>query len=540
MLHLKSECGGIRKRMLRDVLGVMILTSGAVLAVTLLFGRATKEELLRAILSRTAETARDQIERFFDPLNRNLEVVCEWGKAGLLRLGDVDSLNAKFMPALERLPDISALILARSDGAEYLLLREEGGWLTRSIRVAEGAGRRIVFRRWLNARQPLGEQWEEEIGYDPRRRPWYQKAMESGQEGKISWSEAYEFFSTKKLGWTGSIRWSASGDDARVYVGAFDVEAESIIRVLGRLPVSERGRAFIVGRPGRGLLASPGSADRGGAEEGQDFEMGETENGVIAEAVKLLSVSRDNMLREPHKFSFGKETWWVGFNELAAAGRTVLIGVVVPERDLIGGFWERGVILVPAMVVVIMGGVIAVRSLIRKYGRSGPGLPLKTPLKEMDDEAVLSIIRGGESDSVEFKSTLRINLKTGKPGKEVELAWLKTVAAFLNTRGGALLIGVDDGGEVIGLGDEGLESDDKFLLHVKNLINQHIGLEHARFIDFSLRSVGAVRILIIECQKSQKPVFLRAFNEEEFYIRTGPSSVKLPLSKVLGYLEGRS
>lgn len=534
---LKSENGGIRRRMLRDLLGVMLLTAGAVLAVTLLFGRATKEELLRQIISRTVETAKDQIVKFFEPLNRNLEVIGEWGKAGLLRLGDVDSLNAKFMPTLERIPDVSALILARSDGAEYFLLREETGWLTRSIRIEKGTRRRVVFRHWLNARQPLGEEFEEEIDYDPVRRPWFRKAMESARNGKISWSEAYEFFSTKRIGWTGTIRWSGAGNDGEVYVGALDVEASSIFRLLASLPVSERGRTFIVGRARGELLVSSGSADRADARNGERFESGDAENSVIAEAVKLLK-DPIGMSGEPRKFSFGKETWWVGFNELTAAGRTVLIGVLVPERDLIGSFWERGRILVPAMLVVIMMGVVALRFVIVRYIRSG-SIPHGIPLKDMDEQAVLAVIRGGESDAVEFKSTLRINLKTGKPAKEVELAWLKTVAAFMNTRGGVLLIGVNDGGEIIGLGDEGLANDDKFLLHVKNLITQHIGLEHAEFIDFSLKSLGPVRILIIECHKSQKPVFLRAFNEEEFYIRAGPASVKLPMSKVIEYLGGR-
>ncbi|MGW8272886.1 MAG: RNA-binding domain-containing protein, partial [Thermodesulfovibrionales bacterium] len=437
MQFLKSEGGGIRKLMLRDLLGVMILTAGTVLALTLLFGRATKEELLRTIISRTVESARDRIIRFFEPLDRNLELICEWGKAGLLRLEEVDSLNAKFMPALERLPDIAALVLARSDGAEYFLLREENGWLTRSIHVEKGTHRRIVFRRWYNARQPLGAEFEKDIGYDPLQRPWFRNAMESVQEGKVSWSKAYEFFSTKKIGWTGSIRWVSSDDGTLVYVAALDVEAESIFRLLAKLPVSERGRVFIVGSDGGRILTAPASASAGESEE--------AENGVIAQAVKFLREPGGVSSERPRKFSFGKETWWVGFNELRAADRTVLIGVLVPERDLIGGFWERGTILIPAMLVVIIAGVIAVRFVIQKYVQSATHASMLS-VRNMDEPSLLEVIQGGESETVEFKSTLRVNLKTGKPGKEVELAWLKTVVAFMNTRGGVLLIGVGDAG----------------------------------------------------------------------------------------------
>ena len=52
---------------------------------------------------------------------------------------------------------------------------------------------------------------------------------------------------------------------------------------------------------------------------------------------------------------------------------------------------------------------------------------------------------------VEFKSTARWNLKEECKDKRMEDAVVKTVAGFLNTDGGTLLIGVDDDRQVIGL-----------------------------------------------------------------------------------------
>ena len=45
------------------------------------------------------------------------------------------------------------------------------------------------------------------------------------------------------------------------------------------------------------------------------------------------------------------------------------------------------------------------------------------------------LISGGESESVEFKSTLRVNLHTGQRDKRMESVVLKTLAGFLNTAG---------------------------------------------------------------------------------------------------------
>ena len=63
---------------------------------------------------------------------------------------------------------------------------------------------------------------------------------------------------------------------------------------------------------------------------------------------------------------------------------------------------------------------------------------------------VEEIIANDEDYSVEFKSTARWDLREGKPNKAMEDAVVKTVAGFLNTDGGTLLIGVDNSGSALG------------------------------------------------------------------------------------------
>ena len=62
-----------------------------------------------------------------------------------------------------------------------------------------------------------------------------------------------------------------------------------------------------------------------------------------------------------------------------------------------------------------------------------------------------ALIAQGESNTLEFKSTLRYCLRQKSPQKYVEHAVMKTIAAYLNSEGGVLLIGVDDNGIILGL-----------------------------------------------------------------------------------------
>src|SRR4029077_9547965 len=62
------------------------------------------------------------------------------------------------------------------------------------------------------------------------------------------------------------------------------------------------------------------------------------------------------------------------------------------------------------------------------------------------------LIQKGESATLGFKSSVRWDLRDNKLNKDLEKVVVKTVAAFLNSEsGGVLLIGVDDNGKVIGL-----------------------------------------------------------------------------------------
>ena len=161
----------------------------------------------------------------------------------------------------------------------------------------------------------------------------------------------------------------------------------------------------------------------------------------------------------------------------------------------------------------------------------------KTP--DIDRPSIIDLIREGETDRVEFKSTLRWNLKSDRADKGVEKAWLKTIVAFLNTDGGTLLVGVDDAGAIVGITEDRFETEDKYRLHVNNRLKEHIGLGCAACIRYDLNDIGEKKVLVVDCKPSPQPVFLKMGREEEFFIRIGPGSRKLSPSEVIEYITRR-
>ncbi len=73
-------------------------------------------------------------------------------------------------------------------------------------------------------------------------------------------------------------------------------------------------------------------------------------------------------------------------------------------------------------------------------------------------------------------------------------------------------------------------------LYTLFLINQHIGAEFSGFININLIETEDKKVVMIDVKRAGQPVFLRIGKNEEFYIRSGPSSVKLSPSQMLSYV----
>lgn len=165
---------------------------------------------------------------------------------------------------------------------------------------------------------------------------------------------------------------------------------------------------------------------------------------------------------------------------------------------------------------------------------------LTSPIEdlEIDESKVLEeIIMDGESAHTEFKSTLRINLHTGATDPRMEHGCLKTIAAFLNSKGGTLIIGVSDDGAPVGIETDNFPNEDKMSLHLVNLINSRIGAEFMAYIHLRFDEYKDSRVLMVECSASKAPVFIKEGTREYFYIRTGASSTELAPSAIQKYIE---
>lgn len=135
------------------------------------------------------------------------------------------------------------------------------------------------------------------------------------------------------------------------------------------------------------------------------------------------------------------------------------------------------------------------------------------------------IIAAGENSNCEFKSTLRWDLKEGKKNKNLEFVIVKTIVGLMNSKGGILVIGVDDNGSIHGLEDDyktlHKPSRDGFELHLGNIVQSIIGGALSYLINVNFTSKEGKDVCIVTVQPSPAPVWIQREGKNEFYVRSG-------------------
>ena len=183
------------------------------------------------------------------------------------------------------------------------------------------------------------------------------------------------------------------------------------------------------------------------------------------------------------------------------------------------------------------------RELMAQVTRDGYRLLVAGPdvADEMPETDLRGLIDRGESGEVEFKSSLRMNLHTGRADRRIELSVLKTLAGFLNTGGGTLIVGVSDNGMPEGIEVDGFPSEDKMSLHLTNIVTSLMepGAQSMTAMRVHFEDHEDSRVLVVRCARSSGPVFVKEDKIKRFYVRTGPSTRELSGTEMQTYIEKR-
>lgn len=164
--------------------------------------------------------------------------------------------------------------------------------------------------------------------------------------------------------------------------------------------------------------------------------------------------------------------------------------------------------------------------------------------EEVDEASVRRRISAGESDRLEFKSSLRWDRKEGRINKDLERVIIKTLAGLLNAKnGGALLVGVADSGEAVGLAEDYVslpkKDRDGFELHFRQLVSRDLGDSVSTFLTVTFHELDGHDICQVSVEPSDHPVYVHEGQSAAFYLRVGNATRPLPVNEAVRYVQTR-
>ncbi|MFI5252371.1 MAG: Eco57I restriction-modification methylase domain-containing protein [Bacteroidota bacterium] len=157
-----------------------------------------------------------------------------------------------------------------------------------------------------------------------------------------------------------------------------------------------------------------------------------------------------------------------------------------------------------------------------------------------DEEELKLFIATGESATAEFKSSLRWDMRENKLNRAMEQIVVKTVAGFLNAEGGTLLIGVEDSGNIVGLGLDyktlGKHQDkDGFEVFLTTLLLNTYGKDISPCIKTTFHAIDGKEICKVIINPSPRAIYVKDEKGEQFFVRTGNATNPLSMKEAVEY-----
>ena len=170
-------------------------------------------------------------------------------------------------------------------------------------------------------------------------------------------------------------------------------------------------------------------------------------------------------------------------------------------------------------------------------------IPASTAPDEFELEQTIA---AGESGHVEFKASLRHPAETNRdtPPKTLEAMVAKTIAAFMNTEGGTLLVGVSDSGDVLGIEHDfktlGKSRDvDGWERTFRTAMRHMLGRDAANAISLFFVPCGGRTVAVVQCRRRSSETWLKIDGTERFFVREGNATEPLSPSQAAHLIRQR-
>jgi hypothetical protein len=457
---------------------------------------------------------------------------------------DEDTLATVFIPIVSRVPAIGSIMLYSDEGRSFTVYREKNTFVTGlQDRMDDSTG--LVWHRRLRDGS-ITSSWSEMISGQAERRKALLGLLDriARDDQEIWWPGLYRSNLLKEPVITAAVDGYTTADSA-VFICSVEMPLQVIIRDLKAFS-KYRERILFIATGADQLIEIPASLP----DTLQSLAEKYLTSPVSSPQDSILRIYLDNWYQQGgrrnmtyhHRLPDGD--WWLSIRPFGSFERIDALGLAVSEASMKLGLLARNYQVI-IVLVLALASVLMYITAERRRKRKGRKDTTGTEKKSWPEQ-----ISVGENQHTEFKSALRWDQHLQQVNPKLEDVVVKSIAAFSNGRGGTLLIGVRDDGEIAGLvGDFNSlkkQDSDYFEIHLRNLLKQHFGIPfitHQIEVEFPV--ISGKEICAIRVSAGTEPVYITTTDKhgnktERFYVRSGNSSQEIQsLKEITAYISRR-
>ncbi len=195
-------------------------------------------------------------------------------------------------------------------------------------------------------------------------------------------------------------------------------------------------------------------------------------------------------------------------------------------------------LLTMAVLFVCLGSTLGLGVRWRRLARRSRRLR-----EPASDAEIRELLRAGESDRLEFKSSARWDRRRGELNRALEHVVVKVIAGFLNGAGGDLALGVDDSGEILGLEPDYAtlkrKDRDGYEQFLMTLVASKLGANVCQYIRIRFHDVAGKELCRITAEPADHPVYVHTGSVVAYFLRTGNATRELNTKEAVEHIDGR-
>ena len=374
--------------------------------------------------------------------------------------------------------------------------------------------------------------WEESFEKPINQTPWYKDLNKDFNQ--IQW-----FFKS-----------GLNRDNNELFYAGYSYEKEGIVSIIllrfERLELAENFIAFSMFKNVNLLV---------GTSQNRTMDLSSrsmnsfSEIGDSGERDDSLSIHTINHFKKFNKqdqgifnFNYNDDIYWNSFRRFPSETGILFYLLTIPDSEI-----QNILLTNKSEVFIWIGIVLILLGILTLFIKSR--IFYQNPRDKLP--SVEEILKEDENRYLEFKSSSRYDYRQEKYNPVLEQVIFKSVAAFGNTDGGLLLIGVDDDKKIIGLEKDfstlKKSTADYYEVHLRNNFHNLMGVRYvSKYIRMMFEEcTNGKMVCKIKVFPAKEPLYLKMKNkngllEEKFYVRSGNSSQEIkPIAEINEYINTR-